>query len=92
MKVKEAKELLNMFDDEQEIVVLNEDRLHHDDAVYGFSIVAGFSNRTQNIADVRLEEITEPEHHEFCDTGDDCKGCKVCDGLRYIYPCCAILF
>ena len=56
MKVKDVKKMLGKFDDEQEIVLLDEARIGHDDAVLGFSIVAGFMN-DENDDDVRLEKV-----------------------------------
>jgi hypothetical protein len=57
MKVKDiVKKLLEKFDGEQEVVLLNEDRMGHDDAVLDFGLQYGFGNDEKCSDNVRLDE------------------------------------
>lgn len=85
MKVKDAKKMLAKFDDEQEIVLLDEARMGHDDAVLGFSIVAGFMN-DENDDDVRLEKVEAQGLDEDDENYDEEFEAS------FTTPCCVISF
>lgn len=58
MKVKEFVEFLSKFDGEQEVILLNIDRLGHDDEVNPFDLNRGY-HRNEYMEEIQLENPTE---------------------------------
>jgi len=66
MKVKQVKDMLNGHPDDQEVILLDEARMGHDDAVLGFTIKKGLGDG-ENIYDIRLvgKDLDEEEKATF---------------------------
>lgn len=60
MKVKEVKEFLSQFKDDEEVVLLNIDRKGHDDAINHYSLIKMFAyyNQHGEVEDVEFEKST----------------------------------
>ena len=78
MTVKDLRDKLANIADDQEVVLVDEDRLGHDDAIRGFSIKPGFRSDDPNYS-VLLNGEATTEYDE-----DE-------EPPSYTIPCCCIV-
>jgi hypothetical protein len=83
MKVKTLKKFLEQFTDDQEVLILDEARLGHDDAIHDPGLEFGYTDECGE--DVRLEKSDDDDCPDDEEEDDDFQG-------DLTIPCCLLTF